>query len=473
MARGEFAMRERFWPFLVLCSFLGLVFLTGGGARPDIQSLVILRPLAILACGYGLWRFSYDQATQYGFLFSFAVATFAFVGVELIPLPPSMWQALPGRELIAEIDRVAGLGDVWRPVSMVPSATWNAFYSLFVPLGTLLLATGISREDRFLLLPLLIGAGLVSGVLGMLQVVGSPSGPLYLYNVTNGESSVGLFSNRNHQAMMLACLFPMLAVYASSGAKTVEQHRFRTWSAVAAAAVLVPLLLVTGSRAGLILGLAGIVFSFFIYQRPEFDRPAKRKHVKKITLYLAAAFLVVGLGILSVLLSRAQAFERVIAPDKTEELRLIVWGPIANMGMKYFPVGSGIGSFVEVYQIDESLNLLRPTYLNHAHNDWLEVFMTGGLAALLFLAAAAWAWVRTSATAWRAPNAGRRDVLFARMGSVILLLLAVGSVVDYPLRTPSLACLAVIAAIWACRPRSAKELSGKNGGSLEPAPLAR
>jgi hypothetical protein len=34
------------------------------------------------------------------------------------------------------------------------------------------------------------------------------------------------------------------------------------------------------------------------------------------------------------------------------------------------------------------------------------------------------------------------------MGSIVLLLTGLASITDYPLRTPSLACLAMVAAIW-------------------------
>jgi hypothetical protein len=54
---------------------------------------------------------------------------------------------------------VAELGEVWRPIAMVPPAAWNAFYSLFVPLAVLLL--GVPRTIGIiqpLLLFLAIGA---------------------------------------------------------------------------------------------------------------------------------------------------------------------------------------------------------------------------------------------------------------------------------------------------------------------------
>ena len=207
MARRTHFFKVEAVPYWALVVFLILTFLTGGGSRADIQSLIILRPAAVIFCGVGLWSLKWAHVKANRFFFGMTAAIFALVIGHLIPLPPSIWGSLPGRELISEIDKAAELGEVWRPVSMVPSATWNAFYSLFVPLAVLSLGVQLSREERFKLLPIVIGLGLISGLVGLLQVIGDPSGPLYLYMVTNNGSAAGLFANRNHQAILLAMLF--------------------------------------------------------------------------------------------------------------------------------------------------------------------------------------------------------------------------------------------------------------------------
>jgi O-antigen ligase len=435
-------------PFWALVVFLILTFLTGGGSRADIQSLVILRPAAVIFCGIGLWSLKKEHILAYRFLFGMAAAIFVLVVIHLVPLPPAVWGALPGREVITKIDKVAGLGPVWRPISMVPSATWNAFYSLFVPFAVLLLGVQLSREERFMLLPVLLGLGLLSGCWGLLQAIGSPDGPLYLYETTNNGSAVGLFSNRNHQAILLAMLFPMLPVYASAGVRTEEQRKVRGYAALAAGVVLVPLLLVTGSRAGLIVGVFGLLCAPFLYHKPNIVVPKKRKGQTINLRWLVGGFAVLCLGALTVIMSRAKAVQRLSAPDHTEELRFQMWGPIAQMGEKYFPFGSGVGSFVETYQIDEPHRLLQLTYVNHAHNDWLEVFLTAGLPGLVLVAIAIFGFGRALVSIFRTPLGVGRDVAFVRLGAVLLIVIALGSIGDYPLRTPSLACVFVFAAIW-------------------------
>ncbi len=441
---NKFTQNYQFW---CLFLFLILVFLTGGGSRADIQSIVVLRPASVIFFGIGLWGLKRQHITEYRFLFAMAVAICVLVLIHLVPLPPPIWRAIPGRELLVEIDRVAGLGDVWRPISLVPAATWNSFFSLFAPLAVLLLVVQVSREHRFALLAIIIGLGLLSGFLGLLQAIGPSDGPLYLYKITNNGSAVGLFSNRNHQAVFLSMLFPMLAVFASTGIRTAEQAKFFGWLAIAAGAVIIPLLLVTGSRAGVVVGVVSLGLALFLYRTPKISQPAKRKNQRFNPRVLFGGLGVLILGLVTFLMARAQAFERLSAEDGTEDLRLLMWGPIAEMANKYFPVGSGVGSFVETYQIDEPHALLSNIYVNHAHNDWLEVYLTTGVLGLVLivfgLLAACFATVRIL----RLPT-WNRDKSFGLLGASVLFILALASLVDYPLRIPSLACVFVIAAVW-------------------------
>lgn len=435
-------------PFWLLIAFIVVTFVTGGGARSDIQSLAILRPVAALALGYALWGLDIEAVRRFRFLCLFAALLILFVSAHLVPLPPALWSTLPGRDLVSDIDRAVGLGSVWRPLTLAPSQTWNALFALLIPLAALLLLFRLTRDQRFALVPILLVIGFASALFGLMQAIGPTDGPLYFYNITNGSAAVGLFANRNHQAVFLACLFPLLSVYASTGAASVEQTRFRRLIALSGGLLLVPLLLVTGSRTGLVVGLVGLIAALRLYQAPEVSVAPKRKVQRFNPLYLFGGIGVLLLAAITILMSRAQALDRLLAGDSGETARLTLWEPVFALVGKYFPVGSGIGSFVEAYQLDESFRALSPEYLNHAHNDWLEIAMTGGLPAILLavLALAAWFWQGRRLIG--GATGSRRGLLHARLGAILILILALGSIADYPLRVPSLAVLFVIAAVW-------------------------
>jgi O-antigen ligase len=435
-------------PVWVMAIFIVLVFVIGGGARDDIQSLAILRPFSVLVLGYALWNVSLTHFQGFHFLAVFATVVVLLIILHLVPLPPRLWTSLPGRQLVEEIDQAAGLGEVWRPLSLAPSQTLNALYSLICPIAVFLLMMRLTRDQRFAILKLLMLIGLASGAVGLLQAVGPVDGPLYFYNITNGGAAVGLFANRNHQAVFLACLFPMLAVYASTGALSIEQARFRLVIAIGAGLLLVPLLLVTGSRAGLIIGIIGLAAALVLYKAQDFSARPKRKIYRFNPKYIYGGVGLFGFTAITILMSRAEALERLLAGGSEEDLRFVIWGPIIEIAGKYFPFGSGIGSFVEAYQIDESFSLLSPEYLNHAHNDWIEIIVTGGLPAIILVIVALIAWGWQSVRLLLHSEMSRRSSLYGKLGATIIFMLALGSVSDYPLRVPSIGVLFVIAALW-------------------------
>lgn len=431
--------------FYVLVAYVSVIFLCGGGARSDIQSLILVRPLAVLVCGFALLTLRLDDLRRYRFMSVMAILVILLLLAHMIPLPPSMWQALPGRDLVVDIDRAAGLSNLWRPLTLTPQAAENAFFSVFVPLGAFLLAVQLDLDDRRrLVVPLLVIAGL-SGLLGIFQIVGDPKGSLYLYRITNNGQAVGLFSNRNHQAVFLVAMFPLLAYFASQALRTDDQIKTRLVICTAAAAILVPLVLVTGSRQGLLLGLLAIALSFLIFQRPQASLARRRGEQKSFGMMFVTIFAALLLAVVTAVASRAEALNRLIATDLNEEGRATAWRIVAKLISEYFPLGSGSGSFVEAYQVAEPLSELRPNYFNHAHNDFLEVALTFGLPGMLLLVVAVAGFARGAWIIFRLKPSEQKGNRLARSGAVIVLTAGLASFVDYPLRTPSFACFFVIA----------------------------
>ena len=114
------------WRFRLAAAYLAAVFLLGGGARDDIQSLVLLRPIAALVGGVALLGLTRPAIARHRALFFFYIAATVWIALQLIPMPPGLWQALPGRALIQQIDVATGMADAWRPFSIDPRATANA-----------------------------------------------------------------------------------------------------------------------------------------------------------------------------------------------------------------------------------------------------------------------------------------------------------------------------------------------------------
>lgn len=414
-----------------------------------MQSLVILRPLSIIVCALACTTLKRAHFGGQAWLFGWAGTIFLLALLHLIPLPPSIWQSLAGRQDLVDIERLAGLSDIWRPLTLAPMNGWHALLSLFTPLAVILLGIQLNRDNLFRLLPLVIALAALSGLLGLLQAIGDPQGSLYFYRITNNGSAVGLFANRNHAATLLACLFPMLAVYAATARGEADAVRMRQLFAASIAIVLVPLILVTGSRSGLISAVIGLTTAALLYRQPTDVRTVRRGKPDRVkVLPILGGIAAISLALLTYFLSRAEAIERLFMEASGEDGRTDFWAVSVDLFWKYFPWGSGSGSFVEAYQVVEPTRLLDATYLNRAHNDWFETAVTFGLPGLVALAVAVTAFGIRTYGLWRRADGSKQSVAFGRLASVIIVMIAIASASDYPLRTPIMMGLFAIYALW-------------------------
>lgn len=438
--------------FWILAGFLAVAFLTGGSSRADVQSLVILRPLAAFAAAYALAGLQWPQLRRFPITAALLAFTILIPLLHLIPLPPAIWTGLPGRSLVAEIDETSGLGSIWRPMSMAPAMTRNALYSLIVPLAVLLLAVRLDDRERARLIPTMILFGIFSGILSVLQLLGRPDGPLFFYEQTMNGAAVGPFSNRNHNGVFLACMFPLLTAWVVQRLAQRKGAR-RIWFAAAVAIVVALLELVIGSRAGLLCAGLAIVISPLLGLDWLRDASAQARRFA-LWGYLAGVGALGSLAALFIAFSRAEAFSRLIASDMTDNRRIEVWLPALKMTEHYFPFGSGAGSYVPVFQVDEPDSILTWTYSNHVHNDWIEVVLTAGLPGALLLIATVAAVLFLSGRAWTRRQLSPASRLRARMASLVIVLLGLASLGDYPLRTPSLMAFFVVMLLWLEAPAS-------------------
>ncbi|HEV2043803.1 MAG TPA: O-antigen ligase domain-containing protein, partial [Sphingomicrobium sp.] len=88
-----------------------------------------------------------------------------------------------------------------------------------------------------------------------------------------------------------------------------------------------------------------------------------------------------------------------------------------------------------IYAHYEDPATVERTYVNHAHNDYMEIVLETGLpGAVLLLLFLIW-WSSRAFAIWRSPNAAELGRAACIASAAILL----HSLVDYPLRTAAIA----------------------------------
>lgn len=431
----------------ILFAFLILVFLGGGASRSDVLSLLYLRPAAVLCAMFLLLtpgRLDLDRV-RVPLLFLAALAL--LIIVQLIPLPPDLWIHLPGHRRFAEAAVAAGLDQPWRPLSISPYLSLNSLVSLVVPAAVLIgIASVTTHGFHRLLLIFLLSAAVGSAILGIAQISGGRSSVLYLYRVTNEGLPVGFFANRNHQAALIACAFPMLAAWACLRRKEPKSALARRWLAGLIGAFLIPLIVVTGSRSGVVLAALGLLSALLIFWVSRTARPAVAS-ARNAVVELAPWILGFGFLLMSVLLSRAPAIQRFLSSSVTDDRRIQDLDLFVKMAKDFLPLGAGFGTFDPLFRVYEPYEHLRLQYLNHAHNDLMELVITAGVFGPALLIGFVLWWLRRSLDILRRERRGE-GVELRITGSAIILILLVASIFDYPLRTPIMMVVLAIAATW-------------------------
>jgi O-antigen ligase len=427
--------------FPLLALLLGILWLAGGASRPDVLGQVIARGTAWLMMMAAILFGTRFAAAHIRPVLLFMLAAVLLPMLQLIPLPAEVWTMLPGRKVFAE----TGIADdTWRPWSLVPGATINAASSLVVPAATLLLVSALDERERRWLLGLLLALVSASTLIGLLQF----SGTRFDHPLVNGTVGAvsGAFANRNHFALFTAFGCLLAPVWAFVGER---EARWRGSVAGGLVAIFALTILASGSRVGILVGVlalgVGLALSWAGIRR-ELRRAPKWVFPSLIAVIVGTVAILV---LISVAADRAQSVNRALAADVGQDMRSRGLATVLAMIETYFPVGTGFGSFDPMFRIHEPFALLKPTYFNHAHNDFLEIVLDGGLPALILLLAALGWWAFASVRVWRAGADPRYMV--PKLGSAILLLVFIASAFDYPARTPMMMAMIVIAAVWLSR----------------------
>lgn len=445
--------------------FFGLaiaVGLMGGSSRADTTSLLVLRPIAFLLLGYALWLASARDIRAIRGPLCLLLALATLIALQLVPLPPALWAMLPGRAEMLPLLNAAGLEDIWRPLSMVPSRTWNTLMAVSCPLAALVIFAIQSGNRHRKVLLTLIALGIVSALLGIAQVSGPDDGPLYLYRQTSNGAPVGLFANRNHQAIFLASLIPLLWVFASGGrapdvkharsrrGKAIDRGNLSLFGVICAIALLLVVILATGSRAGAGLAVASmagtVVLMLWGKHSTASEKPTGKvaDRLRQNPALVALPLLLLAALGLTLLFARGASIDRLFAHDVADDLRFAVLPTLFDLARTHFLFGTGFGSFEFVYKGVEPTYLLSGRYLNQAHNDPLQIVIEAGLAGLALILWLLGLLVRRLVTLARNGGAALNET--ALSAGLALTICLLGSITDYPLRTP----LGMVWFAWLC-----------------------
>lgn len=419
---------------ILACGYVALLLLMGGGGTPAPASELACEALAVTAALLWLWAIPANTRRVVPGLGLIIGLIAALLVIQLIPLPPILWQALPDRADLREALALVGQQDSWRAWSIAPHRTFAALLSLGPPLLALALASQLDPEGRRSLLKTIAAVGLLSVAVGAVQLAAAGPNPLLFYG-DDGGAIYGFQANRNSQAdILLIALLALAAVW--SGGRIGGAGR-DVWPGVAALGLLLVLgVVLTTSRTGIVLIPVALLVVWLMLRRSLPGLKLPRWTVAAGGATMAAALLWAW---------RSPAVGRVLARfDFAGEYRVDIWRDTWFAIQRSWPVGTGVGTFQHAVFPAERLEAIGPTLPNRAHNELLELLLEGGLPGLVcWLAITAIVLLALRRALAAAQGSARAPVLFA---AGTLAVTTLHAVVDYPLRSMALAGLIGVAA---------------------------
>ncbi|RUV62421.1 O-antigen ligase family protein [Mesorhizobium sp. M5C.F.Ca.IN.020.29.1.1] len=389
------------WDKYLLGSVLFISLLIGGGTASGLYTDTLIEVAAIITAA-AVFSQTSGRRIPYTILWLLIFAV-ALVILQIVPLPAAILNGLRPELL---------LGDSWlagqsgfRFVSVGVGRTIECLLYLVASAAFFLSVLRLRTEQVQGLLPFFFMGVICNGLAGAIQY--SLSDDIAVEGLLPFTINAGLFANENHFAALLFVSIPFVAYYGL--------FRGHLLSGSLGLATLLLLLLAVGSRAGVLIGLAITVLSI---------------------VFLSARSRVSGLSILAVFIGLSVytvgAWTRIDAEvvdpafGRGEFARTTIEGIKENLA-----TGVGFGNFQKAYQIYEKEGMIFKQYVNHAHNDYLEIAFEGGVIAILLMM---FYFILLLAALVRI----RRDPL-QKAAFLSVSFLLIHSLVDYPLRTEALA----------------------------------
>jgi len=400
-----------------------------GGAAADLGLAQMFVLTVGLVAGFGL--FAQKGMQEWHLPWPVLVAIVLMLAqplIQLIPLPPDIWRAFPGRAAETAIIDLAGGGTLARPLALNPAVNLQLFTSLVVLVMFALTVARLSAANINRLFRVILGVALLQFLIGAVQFTTAGTTLDFFGNSHKGWL-LGTFANRNHAGLFFAC-----CILITAGLSEGRRARAKGSSVALERLIFVALVSLwllgaigTGSRTGFVLALLATALAAIIGLRGA-----------KLPLWAWLASAVGLVAAIAAVLMSARVQQLVDRYDAVgDDQRWSIWQNSLDIIASYMPWGGGFGSFIWVYNKSEPIDELIPTYVNNAHNDYLELLVEAGLPGALTLGIVFLLVIIAviRGTRSREPQIVRHSLV----GGGIVLLIACHSVVDYPVRRMAMA----------------------------------
>ena len=445
----------------LLGAALIFTLLFGGAGFGSPQYIALLRIVAAIIIAIELPRLQFESMPRGAkLLLALAGALVVWGVLQMVPVPPAIWADMPGRALVRTVYTTVGWQDHWRAMNLAPDEGLLALLKIILPIAGFLAVARLTVDQRIVMLRAIVLVAMIGAAIGVFQF--ATGGALTLWDTDQMGSGVGFFVDRNHQGLFLeiAMVLTGLPGVFRRDARGHGGVRLGGIPMVIAIWIVLGLgVLATTSRVGIALLLPTIAGALAI---TSMLRGNPRR-----TLAIAGCFAALGVA-----LSFTPLAQQIIARYAVlaDDMRPLIWANSWTLAKSALPLGFGFGSFVSAYLAVEPLDQVIAPFVNHAHQEYLEWLLEGGIPAALLLVGALSVYITEIVRSMRSPSRGRQRTI-ALAAALGIGLTLVHSFDEFPLRTPMIAVVfGMLCALLFPAPETATSISrlpqGRRGWAL-------
>jgi len=321
----------------------------------------------------------------------------SYILFQIVPLPPFIVEFLsPGAFSIHEkafalIDNT----DSWMTLSVNPGATLAEFFRYGTYVLFYLLTVQILKEKQTLQAIVLVIA-VFGGLLAfssILQFYLTKDMALWFRYSPKNSIIMGPYVNHNHYAGLMEMIFPIVLAlflfyrprigktsFFRGIAEILSQEKANIHILIGTSALLIIVsIFVSLSRGAMIATSISLLLFFFLLLRRKISR--------------GNSIVIIGIVVVATLAIGWFGWDQIVdrfarlknAQGIIYEARLDFWKDSSKIIKDFLLTGSGSGTFIHIYPPYKSLK--GSLVLSHAHNDYIELLVEGGIVSF-FLAAA-------------------------------------------------------------------------------------
>ena len=409
-----------------------LAVLEFGGTEPISFAVV-----EVFLAGVAAFFLLLSRWNRFPLSYRMLLAPAMLIGVVLLQLCPFPSSWLPIRE-----GKTWGGGPHFVRLTIEPFATRVHFLTLLTCIIAFFLAYLVSqnaRRKRHLVLAI-VALGSFEALYGIAQYL---TGWQRIFNYVKKydlEEATGTYINRNHYAGLLEMVLPLalaLALYEFGKHNKKQPETLSKLRRLASRPNL--------QKLTLWLFIASLLFAALIYSRSRMGIISASTSLlmmfailllnKKAGLPLCAAFLILSVS-LALWIGAGPIVNRFqgVPEEYARNSRLSIWRDTVSLIRQHPWLGTGFGTFPIAYTAVQTTFLGQ--FVNHAHNDYLELASDLGIPAVLgLLVCLVWLLARSVQTSRMAKDHYDRFLALGCAGGIVAILLH--SLADFNLYIPA------------------------------------